>query len=229
MDAHLKHISAISPTRMSTEEPHTLPAQRPARQSTACLRTPATFGTKQHKSVNRPGSSGASPCSVPINHPWQVAGKQLLMMVLLRSAGSHLLTLPAVVCLPEPWQKDRRGQRASHRVKARQETWSHTGQSRPKKKKKKKQTTTFRLRDACLQPFPSGLAARLPILSSSPFALQMQGTVPEDVFLSEESPAATHIPPCDPSPPAPRDNGGIYHGTKACTCAPEGLRAEPGK
>lgn len=57
------------------------------------------LGTKQHKLVNPPGSSGASPSSEPINHPWQVAGKQLLMMGLLPSTGSHLLTLPAVVCL----------------------------------------------------------------------------------------------------------------------------------
>lgn len=70
-------------------------------QSTARL---ANLGTKQHVLVKGSGSTGASPVCpipVPINHFWQVAGKQLLMIVLLQSAGSHLLTLPAVVCLPE--------------------------------------------------------------------------------------------------------------------------------
>lgn len=70
-------------------------------QSTA---RPANLGTKQHVLVKGSGSTGASPVCpipVPINHFWQVAGKQLLMTVLLQSAGSHLLTLPAVVCLPE--------------------------------------------------------------------------------------------------------------------------------
>lgn len=83
-------------TRMSSMTIH-------PQQSKAHL---VNLGTKQHKSGNCSGSSSASPwvhpIPVPINHFWQVVGKQLLMIVLLWSAGSHLLTLPAVVCLPEP-------------------------------------------------------------------------------------------------------------------------------
>lgn len=52
------------------------------------------------------------------------------MIVLLQSAGSHLLTLPAVVCLPEPGQKDRRGQpEGSGQNTAGNLPWSHTGET----------------------------------------------------------------------------------------------------
>lgn len=70
----------------------------PPQQSTA---PPADLGTKLQYWSKTPLVPPPCPTPVPINHFWQVAGKQLLMIVVLQSAGSHLLTLPAVVCLPE--------------------------------------------------------------------------------------------------------------------------------
>lgn len=127
-----RHILMIVPYVTSTEDLHTLSA-RPSIPS-------REFGDKAAQTGKPLWLQRCLPLirSIPvsINHFWQVAGKQLLMIVLLWSAGSHLLTLPAVVCLPEPWQKDRCRQHASCRGGTGQSPagrlpWSPTGKNIP--------------------------------------------------------------------------------------------------
>lgn len=112
-------MSTVIPVLRSTEEPHARPARPP---SPAEHGPPGQPGGRTAQSSNPlwlqqclSPSIPSHPIPAPINHFWQVAGKQLLMIVLLRSAGSHLLTLPAVVCLPS---RDRCRKHASRRETA---------------------------------------------------------------------------------------------------------------
>lgn len=144
-------------------------------QSTA---PPANLGTKQHILVKRLWLSWCLPSlSLPINHFWQVAGKQLLMIVLLQSAGSHLLTLPAVVCLPE---RDKRTD---------VDNMPAVGKIRSKLSRESDvvpcwQSITLKKHllalDACWDSFSSSLKMFVLIFSS--FTLKIQGSIPKTIL-----------------------------------------------
>lgn len=206
-------------TRMSSMTIH-------PQQSKAHL---VNLGTKQHKSGNCSGSSSASPwvhpIPVPINHFWQVVGKQLLMIVLLWSAGSHLLTLPAVVCLPEPWQKDRCGQHAS-----RQEDLVKTQQGTcpgPIPAKHHPQKHVLALHGSRC-PFSNSL---MPVLSFYTFTLKMQRSISKTTLslplLRWGHP--TFCPSAIQAPLALWNKEGIYNTTNTCMHVWGGLRLELSK